>query len=69
MERIIQYKINKYATYIDNLQWHIDTNKPTGELLNGIEKKMLCFKEMLNDLKELRDLSVDYIPKEILKTT
>lgn len=58
MERLIQYKINKYAKYIDNLQWHIDTNNPQGEELKEIEKRLNTFREILNDLKELREESL-----------
>ena len=67
MERIIQYKINKYAKYIDNLQWHINTNKPVGKELEYIEQRISDFKQVINDLKELIKIENDHIVNSSIK--
>lgn len=50
---IDQLKI-KYQKYVDNLEWHINTNKPTGDDLERINQRLLDFKEILIDLKSIK---------------
>lgn len=57
MTRLIEYKINKYVKYVDNLRWHIDTNKPDGEELKSLQKRILTYREILEDLRELKSSS------------
>jgi len=40
----------KYRQYINNLQWHIDTNKPTGVELEITQRRIKDFQEIVNDL-------------------
>ncbi len=57
MERIIQYKINKYAQYIDNLQWHLDNNTVPEANSSIIEARIKAYKEVVDDLRELIKLA------------
>ena len=40
----------KYRQYINNLQWHIDNNKPTGVELEITQRRIKDFQEIVNDL-------------------
>ncbi len=50
-----QELIKKYTTYRDNVQWHIDTNKPDGEELLSCQMRINHSNEIIKDLESLQE--------------
>lgn len=53
-EGLLDFFIKKYQTYIDNLEWHMKTNKPQDKSLDDCKKKITTLTEFVNDLKKIK---------------
>lgn len=51
--------INKYQSYFKNIQWHIETNKPEGDVLQTCQKELSDYGDIINDLQSLSSLPSD----------
>lgn len=45
--------IEKYQTYIDNIAWHIRTNKPGNDELTYCYERMATYEAFIEDLNKL----------------
>ena len=42
--------LKKYQLYVSNIEWHIKTNRPTGNDLEKCENQLDCYREIVADL-------------------
>lgn len=60
IDRLIEYKINKYATYVSNLQWHLENNRVVEPELSKVQRRIKDYREVIDDLKELKSKAIEY---------
>jgi len=53
----IRFLIDKYQKQIDNLKWHIETNKPQIDERLKCMQRISDFSDVVYDLKQLTDRS------------
>lgn len=49
----MELMLKKYKTYISNLRWHIDTNKPDKREEQECLGKINCYSEVVKDLESI----------------
>lgn len=53
--------LKKYIVYRDNVQWHIDTNKPDAEELLSCQVKIKHYDEIIKDLESISTIGEGWI--------
>ena len=54
MIKTVEDLLKKYRAYIANIEWHVNTNKPTGKELEQCVTSVTGFREMYSDLEQLQ---------------
>lgn len=53
MNKRLEMLIKKYNKYIQNIKWHIETNKPKGKQLSDCQNNVIVYEEVVKDLTKL----------------
>lgn len=49
----IKYLLEKYTRYVENIKWHVKTNKPALPEESTCRHRIKCYEEIIDDLQKL----------------